>query len=338
MRKKLFNIFLLTILSGCTVIGSQPILSFDSIDSDNIVIFLQDSKNAILIDTEKEKIAATYEIPVNKEMNSCYAFDSHYDFYVAGNNLYFTSENSHDNIKNAQRVFHINPKTGEYKQLPLENFSDIYSFNNKLWINIDNHSFYEYNPAEKLGIQTENVNLTFNGTYIYLNNEYYLQSGDNFVHYGSFDVIKPKSDDDKNIFNKISPNWTAPFYIENTSDTVFVKEITSFTPPIQVNESVNYTNEDLSGTSINYISENEEKNTLFIIRSGNKNMFVDKYTKNPDNQKWEESKSIPKDNIELLEKQCKETLSDFWIFAKNSGGNRVILKISKETLEIKEIK
>ena len=67
-------------------------------------------------------------------------------------------------------------------------------------------------------------------------------------------------------------------------------------------------------------------------------MFVDKYTKNPDNQKWEESKSIPKDNIELLEKQCKETLSDFWIFAKNSGGNRVILKISKETLEIKEIK
>ena len=49
MRKKLFNIFLLTILSGCTVIGSQPILSFDSIDSDNIVIFLQDSKNAILI-------------------------------------------------------------------------------------------------------------------------------------------------------------------------------------------------------------------------------------------------------------------------------------------------
>ena len=118
MKTKLFNIFILAILSGCTVIGSQPILSFDSIESDNIVIFLKDSKNAILIDAEKEKIAAIYEIPVNKEINSCYALDSHYDFYVAGNNLYFTSENSHENIKNAQRVFHINPKNGEYKQYP----------------------------------------------------------------------------------------------------------------------------------------------------------------------------------------------------------------------------
>ena len=338
MRKKLFNIFILTILSGCTVIGSQPILSFDSIDSDNIVIFLQDSKNAILIDTEKEKIAATYEIPVNKEMNSCYAFDSHYDFYVAGNNLYFTSENSHDNIKNAQRIFHINPKTGEYKQLPLENFSEVHSFNNKLWINIDNHSFYEYNPVKNLGIQTENVNLSFNGTYVNLDNEYYLQSGNDFVHYNSFDVIKAKSDEDKDIFNKISPNWTVPFYLEKTSNGVSVKEIISFTLPLNVNEAVNYTNEDLSGTSINYISENNEKNILFIIRSGNKNMFIDKYTKNPDNQEWEKSdNSISKDNIELFEKQCKETLSDFWIFAKGSNENRVILKISKETLEIKEI-
>ena len=338
MKTKLFNIFILAILSGCTVIGSQPILSFDSIESDNIVIFLKDSKNAILIDAEKEKIAAIYEIPVNKEINSCYALDSHYDFYVAGNNLYFTSENSHENIKNAQRVFHINPKNGEYKQLPLENFSDIYSFDNKLWVNINNHAFYEYNPIEKLGIQTENVNLIFKGTYVNLNAEYYLQSGNDFVHYGSFDVIKAKSDEDKNIFSNISSNWTAPFYIEKTSDGVLVKEITSFTPPIQVNESVNYTNEDLSGTSINYISENAEKNTLFIIRSDNKNVFFDKYTKNPDNQTWEKSENKSKDNIELSNSQYKETLSDFWVFTTNNNDNHVILKISKETLEIKEIK
>ena len=337
MRKKLFNIFILIILSGCTVIGSQPILSFKPIDSDSIVIFLQDSKNAIIVDTEKEEIATIYEIPVNKEINSCYSFDSHYDFYVAGNNLYFTSENSHDNIKKAQRVFHINPKTGEYKQLSIENFSDIYSFDNKLWVNINNHAFYEYNPVEKLGIQTENVDLTFKGTYVNLDTEYYLQSGNDFVHYGSFDIIKAKSDEDKDIFSKISSNWTAPFYLEKTSNGVSVKEIISFTQPLNVNESVNYTNDDLSGTSINYISENEEKNTLFIIRSGNKNMFIDKYTKNPDTQKWEKSESKPKDNIELFEKQCKETLSDFWILAKNSDENRVILKISKETLEIKEI-
>ena len=54
MIKKLFATFTMIILIGCTVIGSQPVLSFKPINRGNLIIFLQDSKNVIFIDTEKE--------------------------------------------------------------------------------------------------------------------------------------------------------------------------------------------------------------------------------------------------------------------------------------------
>lgn len=336
MIKNLFTFFMPIIFVGCTVIGSQPILSFDSINRDNLIIFLQDSKNAVFLDTEKNEVAGTYTIASNETINGCYTFDSHYDFHTAGNSLYFTSENSNENTKAAQRIFYINHKTGDYEQLSAENFSDIHEFNGNLWVNIDNSSFYEYNPEKELGIQTENVNFSFSGAYIFLNGEYYLRSGNSFVNYGTFKVTEMKSDEDKNIISKISPYWTAPFYTENTADGVSIKEITSVIPSITSSECISYTNEELSGTSVCYISRNSEQNTLFIIRSGNRNTVIDKYTK--DSGIWEKDNSKSTNNAEISKQPCRETSADFWIFAADSNDNRVFLKISKETLEIKEVR
>lgn len=337
MVGKLFT-FLSILFVGCTVIGSQPILSFDSINRDNLIIFLQDSKNAVFLDTEKDEVAGNYKLASNEKINACYAFDSHYNFHIAGNSLYFTSENLNENTKDAQRIFYINHKTGDYKQLPIKNFCDIHDFNGNLWVNINNKSFYEYDPEKELGIQTENVNFSFGGAYIFLNGEYYLRSGNSFVKYGTFEVTEMKSDEDKNIISKISPYWTCPFYIENTVDGVGVKEITSIVPPIMTNGCVSYTNTELSGTSICYISLDSQQNILFIIRSGNNKTVIDTYIRNSVSSLWILNDSNSIDNAEIFKSLCRETSSDFWGFATDSDNNRVFLKISKETLEIKEVR
>lgn len=338
MIKNLFTFFMMFILIGCTVIGSQPVLSFKSINRENLIVFLQDSKNAIFVDADKNEIAGTYKIASNEKVNDCYTFTSNYDFHIAGNNLYFTSENSdNENIKEAQRIFYIDHKNGSYKQLPLENFSEIYDFSGRLWVNINNKSFYEYSPDKDLGVQTENVDLAFNGIHFQFNNDFYLRSGTSLVKYGTFNVIEMTSDEDKNIINKLSSDWIAPFYVNSSADVVEVKEITSITPNIKTQVCTKYTKEELAGSSICYISQNNEKNTLFIIRSGNKTT-IDKYTKNSETSEWSKNDSKSVDNIKVYKNICKETDSDIWAFATDSGNNRVFLKISKETLEIKEVR
>lgn len=338
MIKNLFTFFMMFILIGCTVIGSQPVLSFKSINRKNLIVFLQDSKNAIFVDADKNEIAGTYKIASNEKVNDCYTFTSNYDFHIAGNSLYFTSENSdNENIKEAQRIFYIDHKNGSYKQLPLENFSEIYDFSGRLWVNINNKSFYEYSPDKDLGVQTENVDLAFNGIHFQFDNDFYLRSGTSLVKYGTFNVIEMTSDEDKNIINKLSSDWIAPFYVNSSADVVEVKEITSITPNIKTQVCTKYTKEELSGSSICYISQNNEKNTLFIIRSGNKTT-IDKYTKNSETSEWSKNDSKSVDNIKVYKNICKETDSDIWAFATDSGNNRVFLKISKETLEIKEVR
>lgn len=336
MIKNIFTFFIPIIFVGCTVIGSQPILSFDSINRDNLIVFLSDSKNAVFVDTEKNEIVGNYKIASNEKINTCYTFDSHYDFHTAGNSLYFTSENSNENTKAARRIFYINHKTGDYKQLPVENFSDIHDFNGNLWVNIDNKSFYEYDAEKELGVQTENVNFNFNGAYIFLNGEYYLRSGNSFVNYGTFKVIEMKSDNDRNIISKISPYWTAPFYIENTDDGINIKEITSVAPSIEAVDSVGYTKDELSGTSVCYISMDSKQNILLIIRSGNKNTVIDKYIKASNAWKKDSSESVS--NAEFSQYPCRETASHIWLLAEDSDDSKVFLKISKETLEIKEVR
>ncbi len=337
MIKKIFAAFTMITLIGCTVIGSQPVLSFKSINRENLIIFLQDSKNAIFVDTEKDEIADVYEIASNEKVNACYTFNSHYDFYEAGNSLYFTSESTDTNTQEAQRVFYVNHKTGEYKQLPIEDFSEIYNFNEKLWVNIDNNNFYEYSSEKDFGVQTENVNFTFDGVYFILGGKYYLRSKDSLVNYGSFKAMEIESDVAKKIVNNLSSNWTAPFYVEESDNGIAVKEITSVEKEITTTECISYTNEELAGSNICYISENLEKNELFIIRCGNGKTIIDKYTKSLESQSWEknDSKSIDRGVYKNL---CKETDSDFWIFANSSADNRLFIKVSKETLEYKEVR
>ncbi|MBR2316935.1 MAG: hypothetical protein IKA37_03085, partial [Spirochaetales bacterium] len=144
-------------------------------------------------------------------------------------------------------------------------------------------------------------------------------------------------DEDKNIINKLSSDWIAPFYVNSSADVVEVKEITSITPNIKTQVCTKYTKEELAGSSICYISQNNEKNTLFIIRSGNKTT-IDKYTKNSETSEWSKNDSESVDNMKVYKNICKETDSDIWAFATDSGNNRVFLKISKETLEIKEVR
>lgn len=335
MIKNILAFFIPIIFVGCTVIGSQPILSFEPIDRDNLIVFLRDSKNAIFLDTEKDEVAGKYRIASNEEINACYTFNASYDFHVAGNSLYFMSENSNENTKAAQRIFYINHRTGEYTQLSVENFSDIYDFNGNLWVNIDNKNFYEYDAQKELGVQTENVDFNFSGAYIFFNGEYYLRSGNSFVNYGSFKITEIESDHDKNVMSKISPHWTAPFYTENTDSGVSIKEITSIEPSIETVDCISYTKAELSGTSVCYISENSEQNTLFVIRSGNKSTAIDKYSRTSDS--WEKAGSESVDNAEFYNYPCRENDSYFWLFAKDSGGE-VFLKMSKETLEIKEVR
>jgi hypothetical protein len=337
MIKKLFATFTMIILIGCTVIGSQPVLSFKPINRENLIIFLQDSKNVIFIDTEKDEIADVYKIASNEEVNACYTFNSHYDFYEAGNCLYFTSENTDTNTQEAQRIFYVNHRTGEYKQLPIEDFSEIYDFNEKLWVNINNQSFYEYSPENNLGIQTENINFTFDGVYFVLGGKYYLRSKDSIVNYGSFKAMQIESDATKKIVNNLSPNWTAPFYAEKSDDGIVIKEITSVEKEIITADCFTYTNEELAGSNICYISENLEKNELFIIRCGGGKTTIDKYSKDSESQSWNKSNSKSIDK-EIYKNLCKETESDFWIFTMNSDDNRIFIKISKETLEYKEVK
>ena len=74
--------------------------------------------------------------------------------------------------------------------------------------------------------------MAFNCIHFQFNNDFYLRSGTSLVKYGTFNVIEMTSDEDKNIINKLSSDWIAPFYVNSSADVVEVKEITSITPNV----------------------------------------------------------------------------------------------------------
>ena len=126
--------------------------------------------------------------------------------------------------------------------------------------------------------------------------------------------------------------------LSESSDVSVVSVVsTSVEKEIITVDCFTYTHEELAGSNICYISENLEKNELFIIRCGGGKTTIDKYSKDSESQSWNKSNSKSIDK-EIYKNLCKETESDFWIFTMNSNDNRIFIKISKETLEYKEVK